>query len=130
MTKDEHIKYWLESAQHDFETAQSLLHNKKFDWSLFVSHLVLEKTLKAKYVQDNNNQIPPKLHDLVRLAELTKLALTDDQRIFLDEVNEFNIEARYPDYKQSFYKKCNEQYAANYFEKIKEFYAWLISRLK
>lgn len=129
MTKDEHIKYWLESAQYDFETAQNLFQNKKFNWALFIGHLVLEKALKAKYVQDNN-EMPPKLHDLVRLAEFTKISLTDDQRIFLDEVNEFNIEARYPDYKQSFYKKCSEQYAANYFEKIKEFYTWLISQLK
>ena len=60
----------------------------------------------------------------------TNLTLTIDQRIFLDEVNEFNIEARYPDYKQSFYKKCNEQYATGYFRKIEDFYTWLVSQLK
>ena len=130
MTKEEHIKYWLESAQHDYETAQGLFQIKKFDWALFVSHLVLEKVIKAKYVQDNNNQIPPKLHDLLRLAELTGLALTDEQRIFLDEVNDFNLEARYPDYKQTFYKKCTEEYASDYFTKIKECHTWLLSQLE
>ncbi|MBN2108095.1 MAG: HEPN domain-containing protein [Deltaproteobacteria bacterium] len=130
MTKDEHIKYWLESAQYDFETAQSLFQNKKFSWTLFLGHLVLEKILKAKYVQDNDNQVPPKLHDLVRLSELTKLTLTEEQKLFLDEVNDFNLEARYPDYKQSFYKKCTEDFTAGYFKKIEEYYQWLKFQLK
>jgi HEPN domain-containing protein len=130
MTKDEHIRYWLDSAQHDLETAESLFSNQKFDWALFIGHLVIEKTLKALYVRDSDNKNPPKLHDLVRLAELTSLNLTEDRKLFLDEVNDFNIEARYPDYKQALYKKCTPDYARHYFDAIKEYYAWLTSLLR
>lgn len=50
MTKEEHIEYWLTTAQHDMESASSMLDSKHFDWSLFVGHLALEKLLKAHWV--------------------------------------------------------------------------------
>ncbi len=44
MTKQEHVKYWLESAQHDLETSKSLFNSEKYDWALFLAHLVLRKS--------------------------------------------------------------------------------------
>ena len=46
------IDYWRESAAHDMEAAQTLFKNQKYDWCLFVGHLVIEKVLKAIYVRD------------------------------------------------------------------------------
>ncbi len=105
MTKEEHITYWLESADHDLDTAESLFQSEKYDWCLFLAHLVLEKTLKAMYVAANEDNIPPRIHNLVRLAEVSSLDLSEEQRIFLDEVNDFNLEVRYPDYRQEFYRQ-------------------------
>ena len=82
----EHIQYWVESAEHDLESAESLYLSGKYDWSLFIGHLVLEKVLKALYVRDNQNQLPPKTHNLVKLAENTNIVLTAEQKYFLDEV--------------------------------------------
>jgi HEPN domain-containing protein len=75
MTQEEHINYWLESAQHDLETVESLFSSAKYDWSLFVAHLVLENTIKSIFVKNNQNKIPPKIHNLVRLSELSLLDL-------------------------------------------------------
>lgn len=41
MTQEEHIKYWLDSAEHDLETLDALYETGKYDWSLFIGHLVL-----------------------------------------------------------------------------------------
>jgi len=46
MKIDEHLKYWLNSADHHLDTAESLLSAGKYDWCLFLGHLVLEKGLK------------------------------------------------------------------------------------
>ena len=129
MTTDEHIAYWLESTVHDLETAESLFQSEKYDWCLFLGHLVLEKVLKAIYVNTNENKVPPRIHNLVRLAELSSLTLTQEQRMFLDEVNDFNLEVRYPDYRQEFYKRCTRDYAEPYFTQIKEYYEWLKSQI-
>ncbi len=130
MKIDDHIEFWLNSADHDLETAESLFSAKKFDWCLFLGHLVLEKALKAFYVKDNENRLPPKTHNLLKLAEETTVPLNDDVKLFLDEVNDFNLEVRYPEYKQEFYKTCTKEFAEEYFKKIKEHYQWIKSLLK
>ncbi len=126
----EHIGYWLDSANHDWETAQSLFDAAKYDWCLFIGHLVLEKLLKALYVQNNENQLPPKTHNLVKLARLSKLDLSMEQEILLDEVNDFNLEVRYPQYKNEFFKKCTKKFSVEYFQKINEMMIWLKSRIE
>lgn len=111
------------------EVAETLFQNQKYDWCLFIGHLVIEKTLKAFYVRDKQ-EMPPKIHNLVKLAENTKLSLTEDQCAFLADVNDFNIEARYPDAKFSFYQTCTSEFTEGQFSKIKEMYKWLLSQMK
>lgn len=130
MTKEEHVNYWRESAQHDIESAEGIFDSKRYDWCLFVGHLALEKILKAVFVDRNDNNMPPKIHNLVRLAELSKIEIDDEQKFLLDKINDFNIQMRYPDYKLEFYKQCNAEYANEYLGKIKEFYTWSSSLLK
>ncbi len=74
--------------------------------------------------------MPPKIHNLVRLAELSKIELDEHQKFSLDTITDFNIQTRYPDYKLGFYKKCTEEYTNRYFSKIKELYEWFNSQLK
>ncbi len=126
MTKEEHVQYWMKGAEDDLAAAESLFMAEKYNWCLFIAHLVLEKMLKATFVLSNDNNVPPRTHNLVKLAELSFLELTDEDLEFFDEVNSFNLEARYPDYKNKFHKKCNRDFTENYFEKIKAQY----SRLK
>ncbi len=130
MTKEEHINYWRESAQHDLESAEDIFDSGRYDWCLFVGHLALEKILKAIFVDRNNNNMPPKIHNLVRLAELSKIAIDDEQKFLLDKINDFNIQTRYPDYNLEFYKQCNSKYTNEYLSKIKECYTWLSSLIK
>jgi len=129
MNKKQHIEYWLISAAHDLEAAETLFQNQKYDWCLFVGHLVIEKVLKAFYVRDSG-EIPPKIHNLVKLAESSVLPLSDEQKQLLGETNRFNIEARYPEYKYDFYRLCTKEFTEEYFSKIKELYQWLLLQMK
>jgi len=78
MKLEEHIQYWLGSADDDLDTAEKLFAVEKYDWCLFLGHLILEKALKAHYVQDNANQMPPRIHSLVKLAKKTHLVLDEE----------------------------------------------------
>lgn len=129
MDTDQHIKFWLDGADHDLEAAESLLTSGKFDWCLFLGHLVLEKALKAVYVRDNENHLPPRTHNLVRIAEATRLKIDDDIRVFLDEVTAFNLEVRYPDYKRDFFKRCTQDFSEKKIKQIKDFFQWLKDNL-
>ena len=129
MEINEHIRFWLDSADHDLEAAESLLVSGKFDWCLFLGHLVLEKALKAAYVRDNDNQMPPRTHNLVKIAEATKLTIDENTRVFLDEVTAFNLEVRYPDYRKDFFKRCTLDFSEDKLSQIKEFLQWLKNNL-
>lgn len=129
MNTEKHIKYWLESADNDLSASISLFNSGKYDWCLFIGHLVLEKHLKALFVLGNQNKIPPKTHNLNKLATLSKLELSEEQILFLDEVNDFHLEVRYPEYKREFYKICSREFTENYFSKIQDFSKWLKSRI-
>ncbi len=69
------IEYWLTSAQHDLEAAEALYEKGKYDWCLFLGHLVIEKVLKAFYVRDNH-ELPPKSHKLDLIAAKTRLKIS------------------------------------------------------
>ena len=129
MNIQEHVSYWLDSAKNDLRAAEQLFLSARYDWGLFIGHLVVEKTLKAYFVYKNDNKIPPKTHNLLKLAEMSDLPLTEDQKLFLDEVNDFNLEVRYPEYSSEFYKLCTGEFAEGYFTKIKEFITWLTSQI-
>ena len=125
---DKHIQYWLDSADHDLDVAESLFENAKYDWCLFIAHLVLEKTLKAFYVKYHND-FPPRTHDLVRLSEFVDLEIDEETRDFLDSVNTFNISTRYPDEKLRFYNLCTRDFTADNFTRIKEIRRWLLQMM-
>jgi HEPN domain-containing protein len=115
--KDKLIKYWSDSSDEDFDTMITMFESKKFNWALFVGHLMVEKLLKALYVKTNNDY-PPFIHNLLRLAEKCDLKLTEDQKLFLVTVTAFNINARYDDYKMSFQQKCTPDFTATWIENL------------
>lgn len=129
MDRNEHISYWLTSAAHDLDTAESLYQNGKYDWCLYLGHLVIEKAIKAKYVSIRD-ELSPRTHNLLLLAEKAEIELNEEQREKLDLITGFNIEARYPDYKMSFYKTCTEEYTGRYFNEIKELFQWIKSLIE
>ena len=124
-----HIDYWLNSAKHDLDVAETLFQNEKYDWCLFIAHLVLEKTLKAFYVK-NKGKLPPRIHDLVRMADMAKIEFEEDTLEFMDAVNTFNISTRYPDEKLKFYKMCTHEFTEENFYRIKEIYKCLLQKIK
>jgi HEPN domain-containing protein len=97
MTKQEHIDYWLKTAEYDFEVANHLFETGKYNWCLFIAHLVIEKVLKAFWVRDSKKRVPHK-HTLLEIAEETSLNLSKEQKKFLADLSAFNIKTRYPDY--------------------------------
>lgn len=85
--------------------------------------------LKAVYVAEKKEHAPP-IHNLKRLSRLAGLKLDNDKSELLILISSFNIEARYPDLKRSFRKKCTEAFTSNQMDNIKEIYKWLKEIIK
>jgi len=114
ISQKEKLKYWLDSAVNDQETAEKLFDASKYDWCLFLWHLVIEKLLKAVITKENKEV--PAIHDLKTLSKGTSLRFTPEDQIRLIEITSFNINTRYDDYKRSFYHKANKAYATKWSE--------------
>lgn len=96
--KAQHIKYWCDTAKDDWESIGFLFDWKKYVQALFFVHLALEKILKAHWVKNNENNFPPKTHNLIYLYENAGVILSDEDTDFLQMMNTYQIESRYPDY--------------------------------
>jgi len=90
--------------------------------------LVIEKLLKALFVK-KVGEYPPLIHDLRRICEKSGVELDMQQKIILDSISRFNINARYDDYKQSFYLLCTEKFTNEWIEKIKNCRLWIKEQL-
>ena len=74
----------------------------------------------------SKNQIPPRLHNLIRLSEVAGL---DPQSAYVDilaEMNSFNIEGRYPD---TLSLPPTQDEALEYMNRANEVFQWLINLL-
>jgi HEPN domain-containing protein len=127
--KDKLVKYWVDSSDEDFETMIAMFESERYSWSMFVGHLMIEKLLKALFVKVNN-EFPPFIHNLLRLAEKCNLDLNEEHRLFFATVTAFNINARYDDYKMSFQKTCTAEFSGIWIEELKNKRLWIKELVK
>jgi HEPN domain-containing protein len=90
--------------------------------------MATEKILKSLYVSEYKEHAPP-LHNLVRLAKEAGLEPDEHQIDALIRITTYNIEARYPDIKSAFRKKCTSEFTMKEMNIIKEVFGWIKSRL-
>ncbi len=122
---EKQVAYWRDGAAEDWEIAQELIERGRTRYGLFFAHLSLEKLLKA-HVCRHTQDLAPRLHNLVRLAELAALPLSQAQVDLLAEMNVFNIEGRYPDV---LIPPPSQDEAKGYLRRAQEVYRWLMNQL-
>jgi len=120
---DKQISFWRNSAGEDLAVARDLVDRNRIRHGLFFTHLALEKALKA-HVCRATQDIAPRLHNLVRLAELAELDTRPTRLDILAEMNVFNIEGRYPD---TLSPPPSREEAEHYMAQAEEVFQWLIS---
>ncbi|OQA02477.1 MAG: HEPN domain protein [Planctomycetes bacterium ADurb.Bin401] len=121
----EQINYWKNGAVEDLQAAEHLINGNKVRHGLFFAHLSLEKILKA-HVCKTTGKIAPKLHNLVRLSEAASLTPSGEITDFLAEMNQFNLEGRYPVPRLP---EISIQEAKEYMKTAKEVLAWYSRQL-
>ena len=76
-------------------------------------------------------EIPPKIHDLAKLAVRAKLydLMTEKQQDFIDDLNPLNIEARYPEYKKEAAAGLTNENCKDFIAGTEELLCWIKARL-
>ena len=125
MDVQKQIEFWRVSAEEDFAAAESLLEKGHLRHCLFFAHLAVEKMLKA-HVTRHTNDIPPCIHNLVRLAGIARLSLDPEQEIFLSRFDVYQLEGRYPD---SLQIRLDLKSARQKLDSAEEILEWLKAQL-
>jgi len=127
---NEKVQYWLDIADYDLETARAMLKTKRYLYVGFMCHQVIEKGLKACYAFAKN-EIPPYTHNLIQLAEKSGMIhkLAEQQLNFIDTLQPFNIEARYPSYKEKVLKILDDKKCKRILNDTEELYQWIKKQL-
>ena len=120
MTKEQHIDYWITTAEEDWISVEALLNTQRYVHCLFWAHLTLEKLAKAHWVKNHEDNIPPKVHNIVWLLEESDVNLKSEMMNFLGYFNDFQLSGRYPDYMSKIYKDCTKDFTINELKKVKE----------
>lgn len=96
VNSEKQMAFWRQGAAEDWEVAGALVARGNPRHGLFFAHLALEKALKA-LVCARTEDLAPRSHNLLRLAELAEVQLSPEHVDTLAEMNVFSLEGRYPD---------------------------------
>ena len=118
--------FWFSGSEDALDTARVLFDNQKYMYALFFCHLAVEKALKGLVVQTTREHAPYK-HNLAELGKATGISFDDSRSDLIDEVNTFNIQGRYEDFKNAFRQKATREYADEYLQKVTSLCVWLTS---
>ena len=119
-------QYWFTEAEETLTVANHLIEKGDCSYALFFGHLAVEKELKGLYAIRRGRHAPP-IHNLLRLTRAAGIEPDEAQTEVLIRITAFNIEARYPDLKRDFRRRCTSEYATEQMVAIREVLTWLKS---
>jgi len=85
---------WRTDAVGDLDLARRILKMGKHARAMFFVHLALEKALKALVIRATG-KTPPRIHNLLVLAERAGVALDNKRQKFLSTMNHYQVAGRY-----------------------------------
>jgi len=120
------IKYWIDIAEYDLETAKAMLEAGRFLYVGFMCHQSIEKTLKGHYVSKKGGN-PPYTHNLSYLARQSGIydEMTEEQKDTMDIIEPLNVEARYPAHKEKLLKSLSHERCEEIIQKTEELHQWI-----
>lgn len=101
-----------------------MLDHGRYFFVVFMCHLTIEKLLKA-FVVEREGVVPPRIHNLVALASRTRLAIPEEHRTLINELNTMSVATRYPDGRQALANTLDSRRAAALYERTEGCAQWL-----
>jgi HEPN domain-containing protein len=123
---DDLSRQWADQARYDVETADAMLKAGRYLYVLFCCQQAVEKAIKALIVR-RTGEFPPRVHNLVRLAEVAQIA-SDGERIrFLGELSSYYIQSRYPEEIKAADSAVTPELAREVLSKTEPMVTWVLS---
>lgn len=126
---DKDIKKWIDLSDYDIKTAEAMFKSGRYLYVLFCCQQSLEKRLKGLVVK-TKKIFPPRTHDLLKLATLCEIKLSDTDELFLRRLSNYYIGTRYPEEVNELANSIDRNIAGIYIKDTKGVIKWLDCFLK
>lgn len=120
---------WADQALYDLDTARAMQKSGRYRYVLFCCQQALEKALKSLIVK-RTSELAPRVHNLLRLAEVAALSLDDEQRTFYGDLSNYYIQMRYPEEIEAFGIRITERASRQVLDEVEKQMLWLRSMLE
>ena len=125
---DDLSRQWAERAQYDLDTADAMFKAGRYLYVLFCCQQAVEKMLKAVIAQ-RTGQCPPRLHNLLRLAEHAGVELDQSQTVLMEDLTRYYIQSRYPEEIPALSRGLDRQRGEQVLKQTEDVLQWLSSML-
>jgi len=122
------VRQWMDQAEYDLETARAMLNSKRLLYVVFCCQQAVEKALKG-VIAARTNELPPRTHNLTRLAELAVLQLNDEDSDFVARLSASYIQSRYPSGVAELSRAVNQEQSQMVLAQTERIVQWLRSTL-
>lgn len=119
---------WLKRVEYDIETARAMLRSNRYQYVIFCCQQSVEKALKA-LIAEQSEEMPPRIHNLRRLAQSLNLELNESQDILFGFLSQFYIDARYDTFVNELASTVSSEKAKQILKQTEDVLEWLLSRL-
>jgi HEPN domain-containing protein len=133
MTKEDKYAYWLQLAQYDLDTAQTMYAGGRWFYVAFMCQQAIEKICKGLYnfyIDDNI----PRIHNirfiLTKIETSLSLAIKPEIYNLIDTLSAHYLNNRYPDFSEVPNTQIDKDKATNILEKTREAFTWLLTLKK
>ncbi|NSW91702.1 MAG: HEPN domain-containing protein [Firmicutes bacterium] len=133
MDKKEKYLYWLDIAEYDMVTAESMFNSGRYLYVVFMCQQALEKLAKglySYYIDDN----VPRVHNISFIFSkvIDKLNIEADDKIYalFDRLAAYYLQGRYPSFKEKISQIVGKAEAKDTLDASKEVFRWMISLKK
>jgi HEPN domain-containing protein len=126
---DDLSQQWAERAQYDLDTADAMFKAGRYLYVLFCCQQAVEKALKAVIVR-KTGELPPRIHNLLRLAEVAGMKSSPEQGRFLGELSGYYIQTRYPEEIRATGAAITKELAQGTLGRTEQMVKWVLSMLQ
>lgn len=124
------VKNWIATSNYDMRTAEAMHKSGRYIYVVFMCHLAMEKMLKALLANKYPEILPPKIHNLINLAQKAEVTPPDDLKDFLQRIDNVSITTRYPEDLRRLSKEFDQLTARLILSNTRKMLKWLKQHLK
>jgi HEPN domain-containing protein len=130
MTNEEKYEYWLDIAEYDLKTAETMLSGGRWLYVVFMCQQAIEKLVKGLYTLYIDDNVP-KIHDInsvfTKFEGKLPVPVDDTTRKLFAKLSAFYLNNRYPEFKAKLSTILNESEAKITLKQSQEVFAWLLT---